>query len=112
MLRFLINCTNYLCTPSFFHFLSADKSIQAVYSLTIQAVACFVTVTLENLKNNHVFNDLIELVLNALNFIFLFFSLQGKPYVFDRVFQSNTSQEQVYTACAQQIVRGKSKKVT
>uniref|UniRef100_A0A672S285 Kinesin-like protein n=2 Tax=Sinocyclocheilus grahami TaxID=75366 RepID=A0A672S285_SINGR len=29
----------------------------------------------------------------------------GKPYVFDRVFQSNTSQEQVYTACAQQIVK-------
>ncbi|XP_056101006.1 kinesin-1 heavy chain isoform X2 [Rhinichthys klamathensis goyatoka] len=29
----------------------------------------------------------------------------GKPYAFDRVFQSNTSQEQVYTACAQQIVK-------
>ncbi|KTG38909.1 hypothetical protein cypCar_00007650 [Cyprinus carpio] len=29
----------------------------------------------------------------------------GKPYVFDRVFQSNTTQEQVYTACAQQIVK-------
>lgn len=38
-----------------------------------------------------------------------FSSLQGKPYVFDRVFQSNTTQEQVYTACAQQIVKGKSK---
>lgn len=41
--------------------------------------------------------------------LYLFFSsLQGKPYAFDRVFQSNTSQEQVYTACAQQIVKGKS----
>ncbi|XP_065118991.1 kinesin-1 heavy chain isoform X1 [Paramisgurnus dabryanus] len=29
----------------------------------------------------------------------------GKPYVFDRVFQSNTSQEQVYNACAQKIVK-------
>lgn len=33
-------------------------------------------------------------------------SLQGKPYVFDRVFQSNTTQEQVYNACAQKIVKG------
>uniref|UniRef100_A0A673IPC1 Kinesin-like protein n=1 Tax=Sinocyclocheilus rhinocerous TaxID=307959 RepID=A0A673IPC1_9TELE len=32
-------------------------------------------------------------------------SLQGKPYVFDRVFQSNTTQEQVYNACAQKIVK-------
>lgn len=41
--------------------------------------------------------------------LYLFFSsLQGRPYAFDRVFQSNTSQEQVYTACAQQIVKGKS----
>ncbi len=38
---------NYLYKSSFFHFLSADKSIQAFYSVTIQAVACFVTVTLE-----------------------------------------------------------------
>ncbi|XP_064201871.1 kinesin-1 heavy chain-like [Anguilla rostrata] len=29
----------------------------------------------------------------------------GKPYMFDRVFQSNTSQEQVYNACARQIVK-------
>ncbi|MCJ8738670.1 hypothetical protein PDJAM_G00038410 [Pangasius djambal] len=29
----------------------------------------------------------------------------GKPYMFDRVFQSNTTQEQVYKACAQQIVK-------
>lgn len=37
-----------------------------------------------------------------------FFScvFQGKPYMFDRVFQSNTSQEQVYNACAQKIVKG------
>uniref|UniRef100_A0A670HRW6 Kinesin-like protein n=1 Tax=Podarcis muralis TaxID=64176 RepID=A0A670HRW6_PODMU len=31
--------------------------------------------------------------------------VQGKPYVFDRVFPSNTSQEQVYNACAKQIVK-------
>ncbi|KAA8587326.1 hypothetical protein FQN60_016188 [Etheostoma spectabile] len=31
--------------------------------------------------------------------------LQGKPYMFDRVFQSNTTQEQVYNACAQKIVK-------
>ncbi|XP_062972637.1 kinesin heavy chain [Elgaria multicarinata webbii] len=30
---------------------------------------------------------------------------QGKPYVFDRVLPSNTSQEQVYNACAKQIVK-------
>uniref|UniRef100_A0A1A7Z1S5 Kinesin-like protein n=1 Tax=Iconisemion striatum TaxID=60296 RepID=A0A1A7Z1S5_9TELE len=29
----------------------------------------------------------------------------GKPYMFDRVFQSSTSQEQVYNACAQKIVK-------
>uniref|UniRef100_A0A8C9U3W9 Kinesin-like protein n=1 Tax=Scleropages formosus TaxID=113540 RepID=A0A8C9U3W9_SCLFO len=29
----------------------------------------------------------------------------GKPYVFDRVLQSNTTQEQVYNACAQKIVK-------
>ena len=31
---------------------------------------------------------------------------QGKPYVFDRVFPPNTTQEQVYRACAMQIVKG------
>uniref|UniRef100_A0A669Q7N7 Kinesin-like protein n=1 Tax=Phasianus colchicus TaxID=9054 RepID=A0A669Q7N7_PHACC len=30
----------------------------------------------------------------------------GKPYVFDRVFPPNTTQEQVYRACAMQIVKG------
>uniref|UniRef100_A0A8D2LRA1 Kinesin-like protein n=1 Tax=Varanus komodoensis TaxID=61221 RepID=A0A8D2LRA1_VARKO len=30
---------------------------------------------------------------------------QGKPYVFDRVLPSNTTQEQVYNACAKQIVK-------
>ncbi|XP_004462289.2 kinesin heavy chain [Dasypus novemcinctus] len=30
---------------------------------------------------------------------------QGKPYVFDRVLPPNTTQEQVYNACAKQIVR-------
>ncbi|XP_062859015.1 kinesin-1 heavy chain isoform X2 [Trichomycterus rosablanca] len=29
----------------------------------------------------------------------------GKPYVFDHVFPSNTTQEQVYNACAQKIVK-------
>uniref|UniRef100_A0AAY4AQG0 Kinesin-like protein n=1 Tax=Denticeps clupeoides TaxID=299321 RepID=A0AAY4AQG0_9TELE len=29
----------------------------------------------------------------------------GKPYVFDRVLQSNTTQEQVYNSCAQKIVK-------
>ncbi|XP_043939543.1 kinesin heavy chain isoform X2 [Protopterus annectens] len=29
----------------------------------------------------------------------------GKPYVFDRVFPTNTTQEQVYNACAKQIVK-------
>ncbi|XP_062895343.1 kinesin heavy chain isoform X2 [Mobula hypostoma] len=31
--------------------------------------------------------------------------IAGKPYVFDRVFPTNTSQDQVYNACAKQIVR-------
>lgn len=35
--------------------------------------------------------------------------LQGKPYVFDRVFPTNTTQEQVYNTCAKQIVKGKAK---
>ncbi|XP_010005340.1 PREDICTED: kinesin-1 heavy chain [Chaetura pelagica] len=30
---------------------------------------------------------------------------QSKPYIFDRVFQSNTSQEQVYNDCAKKIVK-------
>ncbi|XP_041487339.1 kinesin heavy chain [Microtus oregoni] len=30
---------------------------------------------------------------------------QGKPYVFDRVLPPNTTQEQVYSACAKQIVK-------
>lgn len=34
------------------------------------------------------------------------FPPQGKPYVFDRVFPPNTTQEQVYHACAMQIVKG------
>lgn len=33
-------------------------------------------------------------------------SSQGKPYYFDRVFQSNTTQVQFYNAVAQKIVRG------
>lgn len=33
---------------------------------------------------------------------------QGKSYVFDQVFPTNTSQEQVYNACAKQIVKGES----
>lgn len=32
-------------------------------------------------------------------------SEQGKPYVFDRVLPPNTTQEQVYNACAKQIVK-------
>ncbi|RMB88148.1 hypothetical protein DUI87_35484 [Hirundo rustica rustica] len=32
-------------------------------------------------------------------------SIKGKPYVFDRVFPPNTTQEQVYHACAMQIVK-------
>uniref|UniRef100_A0A8C0UVX5 Kinesin-like protein n=1 Tax=Cyanistes caeruleus TaxID=156563 RepID=A0A8C0UVX5_CYACU len=38
-------------------------------------------------------------------FFFLFCFLQSKPYIFDRVFQSNTSQEQVYNDCAKKIVK-------
>uniref|UniRef100_A0A673X378 Kinesin-like protein n=1 Tax=Salmo trutta TaxID=8032 RepID=A0A673X378_SALTR len=33
--------------------------------------------------------------------------ITGKPYVFDRVLPPNTAQEQVYDACAKQIVKGK-----
>ncbi|GAB5573376.1 kinesin-1 heavy chain isoform X1 [Prionailurus iriomotensis] len=32
--------------------------------------------------------------------------IASKPYAFDRVFQSNTSQEQVYNDCAKKIVKG------
>lgn len=48
---------------------------------------------------------LLSLILLLLFFL-IFFPLQGKPYMFDRVFQSNTTQEQVYNACAQKIVKG------
>lgn len=48
---------------------------------------------------------LLSLILLLLFFSY-FFPLQGKPYMFDRVFQSNTTQEQVYNACAQKIVKG------
>jgi len=37
----------------------------------------------------------------------LFGLQQGKPYVFDRVLPPNTTQEQVYNACAKQIVKGR-----
>ncbi|NWU67936.1 KIF5C protein, partial [Pterocles burchelli] len=37
--------------------------------------------------------------------VFLFCLQQGKPYVFDRVLPPNTTQEQVYNACAKQIVK-------
>ena len=33
--------------------------------------------------------------------------VQGKSYAFDRVFPTNTTQEQVYNTCAKQIVKGK-----
>lgn len=33
--------------------------------------------------------------------------LKGKPYYFDRVFQSKTTQEEFYNAVAQKIVKGK-----
>lgn len=36
----------------------------------------------------------------------LLFPLQGKPYVFDRVFPPNTTQEQAYHAFSMQIVKG------
>lgn len=32
--------------------------------------------------------------------------MQGKSYAFDRVFPTNTTQEQVYNTCAKQIVKG------
>lgn len=37
----------------------------------------------------------------------LFCLQQGKPYVFDRVLPPNTTQEQVYNACAKPIVKGR-----
>uniref|UniRef100_A0A8C3M2Q6 Kinesin-like protein n=1 Tax=Chrysolophus pictus TaxID=9089 RepID=A0A8C3M2Q6_CHRPC len=40
-----------------------------------------------------------------LRVISLFGLQQGKPYVFDRVLPPNTTQEQVYNACAKQIVK-------
>lgn len=33
-------------------------------------------------------------------------SSQGKSYSFDKVFPTNTTQEQVYNTCAKQIVKG------
>lgn len=38
--------------------------------------------------------------------------VQGKSYAFDRVFPTNTTQEQVYNTCAKQIVKGKAKIVS
>ncbi len=45
-------------------------------------------------------------VTHSLTHSLFFSSIQGKPYMFDRVFQSSTTQEQVYNACAQKIVKG------
>lgn len=42
-----------------------------------------------------------------ISWCFLLCLQQGKPYVFDRVLPPNTTQEQVYNACAKQIVKGK-----
>uniref|UniRef100_A0A8C9RQM4 Kinesin heavy chain n=1 Tax=Scleropages formosus TaxID=113540 RepID=A0A8C9RQM4_SCLFO len=39
------------------------------------------------------------------NYVNVFVSSQGKSYVFDRVFPTNTTQEQVYNTCAKQIVK-------
>lgn len=38
--------------------------------------------------------------------VVLFFFLQGKSFSFDRVFPTNTTQEQVYNTSAKQIVKG------
>uniref|UniRef100_A0A671SFH7 Kinesin-like protein n=1 Tax=Sinocyclocheilus anshuiensis TaxID=1608454 RepID=A0A671SFH7_9TELE len=40
-----------------------------------------------------------------LNIIECVYVLQGKPYVFDKVFPTNCTQEQVYNTCAKQIVK-------
>ncbi|KAF3824483.1 hypothetical protein GH733_008768, partial [Mirounga leonina] len=40
-------------------------------------------------------------IVSRMNFV----CLQGKPYVFDRVLPPSTTQEQVYNACAKQIVK-------
>lgn len=56
------------------------------------------------LKGSSVFQVIVSII--TANRSLFFSSLQGKPYMFDRVFQSNTTQEQVYNACAQKIVKG------
>lgn len=51
--------------------------------------------------------DSVLLWANGLLCLFLRFVLvQGKSYVFDRVFPTNTTQEQVYNTSAKQIVKG------
>lgn len=55
-------------------------------------------------KGSSLFQVIVSII--TANRSLFFSSLQGKPYMFDRVFQSNTTQEQVYNACAQKIVKG------
>lgn len=54
--------------------------------------------------------NLLLLLCHLLSFFKLIISVpsrpQGKPYYFDRVFQSSTTQEQFYNAVAQKIVKG------
>ena len=65
-------------------------------------------ICLKENKYTHLFTKhLTDEYLYYFCYSLLFFSSsQGKPYMFDRVFQSNTTQEQVYNACAQKIVKG------
>lgn len=59
----------------------------------------YLMTSLKELKNIH--SPLICVVETSVSVF------QSKPYAFDRVFQSNTSQEQVYNDCAKKIVKGK-----
>nr|XP_008532342.1 PREDICTED: kinesin-1 heavy chain [Equus przewalskii] len=57
----------------------------------------YLMTSLKELKNIH--SPLICVVETSVSVF------QSKPYAFDRVFQSNTSQEQVYNDCAKKIVK-------
>lgn len=68
--------------------------------------------TLKLFKNISLRNLYEKIKSCKLNNVWIIFCCsQGKPYAFDRVFPTNTTQEQVYNTCAKQIVKGMTKPV-
>lgn len=55
----------------------------------------------------HILMQLLQVVVAVLNIVWNIY-LQGKVYVYDKVFKPNATQEAVYNTAAKPIVGGKS----